>query len=70
MPTAASRFPDTDTSPPCLAFVSYGSFWMAYSTFLIPAFGVQTAYAGHHSQLTDATGIFLAPWFIITLIFL
>jgi hypothetical protein len=51
-------------------FSAYGSFWMAYSTLWIPGFGITQAYAPHPSQYDDAVGIFLAPWFILTLIFL
>ena len=43
---------------------------MAYATFLHPAFGIKEAYAGHPGQLSNATGIFLAPWFILTFIYL
>ena len=59
-----------DALPQFLAFTSYGGFWLAYSAFLHPSYGVGTAYAGHTDELTSAIGIFLAAWFIITFLFL
>ena len=67
---AALRSLHTDAQPPFLAFTSYGGFWLAYSAFLHPSFGVAAAYTGHTAELTSAIGIFLAAWFIITFIFL
>jgi len=55
---------------PFLAFTSYGAFWLSYSAFLHPSFGVAAAYANAPGQLANAIGIFLAAWFIITFIFL
>ena len=43
---------------------------MAYSTLYIPGFGFKEAYTPHPSQFDDAVGIFMAPWFILTVIFL
>lgn len=51
------------------AFTSYGGFWLAYSAFLHPDYGVAAAYASHPGQLTNAIGVFLAAWFIVTFIF-
>lgn len=56
--------------PPFLAFTSYGGFWLAYSAFLHPDFGVAAAYAKAPGQLHNAVAIFLASWFILTFIFL
>jgi succinate-acetate transporter protein len=56
--------------PQFLAFSIYGAFWLAYAAFLHPSFGVSTAYAHHPGQLANATGIFLAAWFILSAIFL
>lgn len=47
---------------------SYGSFWLAFSTLFIEAFGVTKAYADDPDQLANATGLFLIGWFIFTLI--
>jgi len=52
------------------AFTSYGGFWLAYSAFLHPSFGVAAAYADHPGQLSSAIAIFLASWFILTFILL
>ena len=43
---------------------------MAYATLLYPDFGVTTAYAQHPGQFSNAVGIILVPWFILTFIFL
>jgi len=52
------------------AFTSYGGFWLAYSAFLIPDYGVAAAYAKTPEELPGAIGVFLAAWFIVTFIFL
>jgi len=52
------------------AFTSYGGFWLAYSAFLHPDYGVAAAYAKTPEELHNAVAIFLASWFIITFIFL
>jgi hypothetical protein len=51
------------------AFTSYGGFWLAFSAFLHPDYGVAAAYADAPGQLGNAIGIFLASWFILTFIF-
>lgn len=51
------------------AFTCYGGFWLAYSVYLLPQFGLSAAYASHPSQLPDAIGMMLASWFILTTIF-
>jgi hypothetical protein len=52
------------------AFTSYGGFWLAFSAFLHPDYGVAEAYAKTPDELPNAIGIFLASWFIVTFIFL
>jgi len=52
------------------AFTSYGGFWLSFSAFLHPDYGVAAAYAKTPEQLPNAIGIFLASWFIVTFIFL
>lgn len=47
---------------------SYGSFWLAFSTLYIEAFGIAEAYADEPEQLANATGLFLIGWFIFTMI--
>jgi len=51
-------------------FLSYGSFWLTYGTFLSPFLGISSTYAGDTGNLSNALGIFLAAWFIITFVFL
>lgn len=48
-----------------LAFASYGAFWMAYATILIPGSGVISAYSSE-KELGNALGIFLIAWFMVT----
>ncbi|MCO5601590.1 hypothetical protein L7F22_055713 [Adiantum nelumboides] len=51
------------------AFTSYGAFWLSFATFLIPSFGVGTAYAAAQtpdSVLLHASAIFLLAWTIFT----
>jgi hypothetical protein len=50
-------------------FVSYGLFWSAYASILIPQTGIWAVYSAT-PQEPNAIGIFLATWFIITFIFL
>lgn len=68
--TAALRPSHANALPPFLAFTSYGGFWLAYSAFLHPSYGVAAAYTGKTDELTSAIGIFLSAWFIITFLFL
>ncbi|KAF9577813.1 hypothetical protein BGW38_006737, partial [Lunasporangiospora selenospora] len=52
-----------------IAFTSYGAFWLAYATILIPGFGVAQAYANAPEHTLDnALGIFLISWGIFTFI--
>jgi len=53
-----------------IVFLSYGSFWLAYGTFLNPFLGIASTYAGDSGDLSNSLGVFLAAWFIITFIFL
>jgi succinate-acetate transporter protein len=48
------------------AFTSYGAFWMAYATILIPGSGVLAAYAGNKDEISSAIGIFLITWMLVT----
>jgi len=51
------------------AFTSYGAFWMSYATILIPGSGVISAYTST-SEFSQAVGIYLITWFILTFMFL
>ncbi|KAG5643428.1 hypothetical protein DXG03_000936 [Asterophora parasitica] len=50
------------------AFTSYGAFWMAYATILIPSSGILAAYQ-NKSELQSALGIFLTAWTMVTWFF-
>jgi len=50
------------------AFSSYGAFWLAYATILIPTFGVTSAYTATEKNLGPALAIFLLGWTIFTLL--
>jgi len=43
---------------------------LTYAAFIHPGLGLSDAFADDPKQLNNAIGIFLAAWFIITLIFL
>lgn len=44
-------------------FISYGTgFWMVYGALMIPAFGIETAYAEEPEQLASAIGFFCMGW--------
>jgi hypothetical protein len=51
------------------AFTSYGGFWLSYAALLVPGTGIGDAYAVHPAQESNAIGIWLASWFIITFLF-
>ena len=51
------------------AFTSYGAFWMSYATILIPGSGVISAYATM-DEFSQAVGIYLITWFVLTSLFL
>lgn len=48
------------------AFTSYGAFWMSYATIFIPNSGILVAYDGHADELSQALGIYLITWFVVT----
>ncbi|KAH9475870.1 Accumulation of dyads protein 2 [Psilocybe cubensis] len=48
------------------AFTSYGAFWLAYATILIPGSGIVASYAGNEDELASALGIFLVAWMMVT----
>lgn len=47
------------------ALTSYGSFWLAWATINLDAFGIATAY-GETDQLAGAVGFFLIGWALFT----
>ncbi|ODV80658.1 uncharacterized protein CANTADRAFT_46266 [Suhomyces tanzawaensis NRRL Y-17324] len=49
-----------------VALCSYGGFWGSYAAILVGQFGIEAAYEGEPTQLTNALGIFLLGWFIFT----
>jgi len=51
------------------AFTSYGAFWMSYAAILIPGTGVISAYSSV-DEFSQAVGIYLITWFILTTMFL
>lgn len=52
------------------AFSSYGCFWMSYATIFIPGSGILTAFANDPQGLSNALGIYLITWFMVTFMFL
>lgn len=48
---------------------SYGAFWLAYSTVLIPGLGVEAAYEGDERAYSFHMGIFLIGWCWLTFLF-
>jgi succinate-acetate transporter protein len=50
--------------------LSYGAFWLAFATFLIPGFGIREAYGTDARAFSVHLGIFLIAWCLLTLIFL
>lgn len=48
------------------ALCSYGSFWLAFSTLYLEAFGIGAAYA-ESDTFQDAVGFFLLGWALFTL---
>ncbi|KAJ3506032.1 hypothetical protein NLJ89_g7101 [Agrocybe chaxingu] len=51
------------------AFSSYGCFWMSYATIFIPASGILAAYDNDPQGLSNALGIYLITWFMVTFLF-
>jgi len=53
------------------AFTSYGAFWLSYSAILIPGSGIIDAFANAAADdLSNALGIYLITWFMVTFMFL
>lgn len=53
-----------------IAFTSYGAFWLSYATLFIPSSGVMAAFNGDAQEFSNAVGIYLMTWFMITLMFM
>lgn len=51
------------------AFSSYGAFWISYGIIQWPSSGIVDAYT-EETMLTNALGIWLSAWFIVTFLFL
>ncbi|KAF8266383.1 GPR1/FUN34/yaaH family-domain-containing protein [Lactarius quietus] len=52
------------------AFTSYGAFWLSFATLFIPNSGIAAAYADAPAGMeTDALGIYLLAWMIVTFLF-
>lgn len=51
-------------------FNSYGAFWLSFSTFYIPQFGVVAAYAENPAMLENALGLYLCVWGVVTILFI
>lgn len=49
---------------------SYGAFWLAFATFLLPSVDIQGAYNGDQHAFSFAVGIFLILWCFLTILFL
>ncbi|KDR84431.1 hypothetical protein GALMADRAFT_55322 [Galerina marginata CBS 339.88] len=50
-------------------FSSYGTFWMSYSTIMIPGTGILASYSDPR-EFANAMGIFLITWFAVTVMFI
>ncbi|KAJ3570643.1 hypothetical protein NP233_g4260 [Leucocoprinus birnbaumii] len=53
-----------------LAFSAYGAFWMSYATIFIPGSGVIDSFGGDMEQFSQAIGLYLITWFLITVLFI
>lgn len=51
------------------AFSSYGCFWMSYAAIFIPGTGIQQAFANAPADFSNAIGIYLIVWFMVTFMF-
>jgi succinate-acetate transporter protein len=52
------------------AFSSYGGFWLSFATLFIPNSGIGAAYATAPAGMeSDALGIYLLAWMIVTFLF-
>jgi hypothetical protein len=56
--------------PRCVAFTSYGAFWLSFATILIPNSGISDAYGADPGMEADAIGIYLMSWMAVTFFFL
>jgi len=54
----------------CVAFSSYGAFWLSFATIFIPNSGIGAAYSADPGMEDDAIGIYLLAWMIVTFLFL
>jgi succinate-acetate transporter protein len=52
------------------AFTSYGAFWLSYASILLPGTGIIDAYVSAKalSDLSNALGIYLITWMMVTII--
>ena len=50
------------------AWLSYGSFWLSYATILFPGSGVAASYKDP-KEMSQALGLYLMVWFIVTVLF-
>lgn len=48
------------------AFSAYGTFWMSYAAIFIPGSGILAAYGDNTQELSNALGLYLAVWFMFT----
>jgi len=51
------------------AFSSYGAFWLSFATILIPNSGIGDAYSADPGMESDAIGIYLLAWMVVTFLF-
>ncbi|KAK6465291.1 GPR1/FUN34/yaaH family-domain-containing protein [Scheffersomyces coipomensis] len=51
-------------------FTSFGTFWIAYGSIFVEAFGIQAAYADEPEQFGNAVGFFILGWAIFTFLLL
>jgi len=49
------------------AFLCYGAFWISYGVIFVPSFNIAAAYASAE-EFNHAIGIYLIPWFIVTVV--
>ncbi|KAF9477843.1 hypothetical protein BDN70DRAFT_880696 [Pholiota conissans] len=52
------------------AFSSYGAFWMSYATIFLPSSGILAAYPSGSRELSNALGIYLVTWLMVTILFI
>ncbi|KAH8833003.1 FUN34 transmembrane protein [Flagelloscypha sp. PMI_526] len=50
-------------------YLSYGAFWLSFSSIYIPGSGILEAYGQDKIQFENALGIYLSGWFIVTCFF-